>query len=326
MAEVTPVFLLSLPRSGSTLLQRLLAVSPEVATAAEPWFLLPLAFSTREVGTHNAYRQQTCAAALDDLSASLGDAAGASWPEMVARFAGDVYDELSPEGTRYFVDKTPRYALIAPELIEWFPTARFIVLWRNPLAAAASFTNTISEGTWRFWRNHVDLYDGLANLVDLVGSEARDRIVTVRYEDLVRDPHHELGRIGDHLDLDLDTAAATERLHRMPVGGRMGDHWGAERYDAVSDAPLDAWPAHYNTPVRRLWARRYLDWVGDERLGVMGYDRTELLDAIAGQRGGRLVSDAVRAVYGGLYVRANTSILDHSARSLVGRRPVETRS
>ena len=54
MTEVAPVFLLSLPRSGSTLLQRLLAVSPEVATAPEPWFLLPLVQSTRATGTHNA--------------------------------------------------------------------------------------------------------------------------------------------------------------------------------------------------------------------------------------------------------------------------------
>jgi hypothetical protein len=321
VAEVTPVFLLSLPRSGSTLLQRLLAVSPEVATAAEPWFLLPLAYSARQRGTHNAYGQPTCAAALDDLSANLGDATGASWPEMVARFAGEVYGELSPPGARWFVDKTPRYSLIAPELVRWFPEARFIVLWRNPLAAAASFTNTISEGTWRFWRNHVDLYDGLANLVDLVGGEAAERVVALRYEDLVREPEKELTRIGEHLDLDLDTARAVEAFNRVPVGGRLGDHWGAARFDAVSADPLDTWPAHYNTPVRRRWARRYLDWLGDDRLAVMGYDREELLAVIAGQRGGHVLSDAVRAVYGGLYVRANTSILDHSAGSLVGRRP-----
>jgi hypothetical protein len=321
VGDVTPVFLLSLPRSGSTLLQRLLAVSPEVATAPEPWFLLPLAYSTRVSGTHNDYRQQTCANALEILSGSLSGAAGTSWPEMVARFAGEIYDELSPPGTRFFVDKTPRYALIAPELASWFPDARFIVLWRNPLAAAASFTRTISEGTWRFWRNHVDLYDGLANLVDLVGSEARDRVVTVRYEDLVTDPSRELTRIGEHLGLGVDTDRATREFGQIPVPGRLGDHWGAARFDQVSDAPLDEWPSHYNSSVRRLWARRYLDWLGDDRLGLMGYDRADLLDQISGQRGGHVVSDAIRAVYGSLYVRVNTSILDHSARSLLGRRP-----
>jgi hypothetical protein len=53
----------------------------------------------------------------------------------------------------------------------------------------------------------------------------------------------------------------------------------------------------------------------------MGYDRADLLDQIKGQRGGRIGSDLVRALYGSLYTRLNTSILDHSAGSLLGRRP-----
>jgi hypothetical protein len=319
--DVTPVFLLSLPRSGSTLLQRLLAVSPEVATATEPWFLLPLAYSTRARGTHNDYQQPTCATALEGLSASLTESSGSSWPAMAARFAGEVYDELSPPGTRYFVDKTPRYSLITPELASWFPHAKFVVLWRNPLASAASFTRTICEGTWRFWRNHVDLYDGLANLVDLVEGDDLGRVVTVRYEDLVQDPDRELTRIGNHLDLDLDPGRATREFGAFPVSERLGDRWGAARFDQVSAAPLDEWPSHYDTSVRRLWARRYLDWLGDDRLAVMGYDRADLLDQIKGQRGGRIGSDLVRALYGSLYTRLNTSILDHSAGSLLGRRP-----
>ena len=36
-----PVFLFSLPRSGSTLLQRMLSCHPDIATHSELWFLLP---------------------------------------------------------------------------------------------------------------------------------------------------------------------------------------------------------------------------------------------------------------------------------------------
>lgn len=322
MAGVTPVFLLSLPRSGSTLLQRMLAVSPEIATAPEPWFLLPLVGSTRVEGTHTAYGQQTCAAALQGLSDGLAGASGTSWPEMVSRFAGQVYDELSPAGSRYFVDKTPRYSLIAHELHEWFPEAKFVVLWRNPLAAASSFTRSISEGTWRFWRNHVDLYDGLANLVDLVRADDGDRVLTLRYEDLVTAPTGPLERIGAHLGVDIDIAAATQDFDQVPVPGRIGDHWGAARFQSLSTAPMDEWQSHYDTPVRRRWARRYLAWLGDDRLDLMGYDRADLLAEIAGQRGGRVVSDSVRAVYGSVYTRVNTAILDHRASSLWGRRPM----
>ena len=40
--SVTPVFIFSLPRSGSTLTQRVLTAHDGVASAAEPWVLLPL--------------------------------------------------------------------------------------------------------------------------------------------------------------------------------------------------------------------------------------------------------------------------------------------
>ena len=39
---VKPVFLFSLPRSGSTMLQRALGRHPNIATLSESWFLLGL--------------------------------------------------------------------------------------------------------------------------------------------------------------------------------------------------------------------------------------------------------------------------------------------
>ncbi|MBA3701438.1 MAG: sulfotransferase [Rubrobacteraceae bacterium] len=43
----TPLFLLSLPRSGSTLAQRFLAAHDAIATASEPWILLPYFYTLR---------------------------------------------------------------------------------------------------------------------------------------------------------------------------------------------------------------------------------------------------------------------------------------
>ena len=42
MNKATPIFIISLPRSGSTLLQRILTSHESVASASEPWLLLPL--------------------------------------------------------------------------------------------------------------------------------------------------------------------------------------------------------------------------------------------------------------------------------------------
>src|SRR4051794_20194830 len=45
---ITPVFLFAAPRSGSTLLQRIIAANDEAATAAERWVLLPFLMAMRE--------------------------------------------------------------------------------------------------------------------------------------------------------------------------------------------------------------------------------------------------------------------------------------
>src|SRR5919107_2181016 len=44
-ARPTPLFLLSLPRSGSTLAQRILAAHGGIATTSEPWILLPYLYA-----------------------------------------------------------------------------------------------------------------------------------------------------------------------------------------------------------------------------------------------------------------------------------------
>ena len=66
--SVRPVFLLSLPRSGSTLVQRLLASHPEVATAAEPWVMLPHLYARRERGIAAEYTQPIAARAITEAA------------------------------------------------------------------------------------------------------------------------------------------------------------------------------------------------------------------------------------------------------------------
>ncbi|MFV1990599.1 MAG: sulfotransferase, partial [Acidimicrobiales bacterium] len=52
VSEIRPAFLLSLPRSGSTLLQRLLGAHSMVATVAEPWLLIPPLYALRDEGVY----------------------------------------------------------------------------------------------------------------------------------------------------------------------------------------------------------------------------------------------------------------------------------
>ena len=45
---IKPIFIFSITRSGSTLLQRVIAAHEGVATVSEPWVLLPYLYTLRE--------------------------------------------------------------------------------------------------------------------------------------------------------------------------------------------------------------------------------------------------------------------------------------
>ncbi len=192
-----------------------------------------------------------------------------------------LYEKASEPGARYFLDKTPRYSLVLDELFETFPDARAIFLWRNPLAVVASIAETWFQGRWAPYQHHVDLYAGLGGLV-AARQRYAGRTVEVRYEDLVTQPTAALQSILAYLDLGWDEAVVSD-LRTARLDGPVGDQVGVHRYSAVSRESIDCWKTTLAAPVRKAWCRRYLDWVGDERLAVMGYDREVLrkeLDAL----------------------------------------------
>jgi len=133
-----PVFIVSAPRSGSTLLFSLLGNSPDVWTVGGE--------------SHGLYRQfpHLAAADADFTSGALGPQHAD--PETVAQLRllylaslrnsrGEfLYDRLSQgqSAAGVFLEKTPRNALNIAFLLTVFPQARFIFLHRDPRGNIAS--------------------------------------------------------------------------------------------------------------------------------------------------------------------------------------------
>ena len=79
--------------------------------------------------------------------------------------------------------RRPPYAHFLPELAQTFPEAKFIALWRNPLAVVASIVETFCGGRWEPDRYPLSLYAALAALVEST-QQHPDRVWSVRFEDL----------------------------------------------------------------------------------------------------------------------------------------------
>jgi hypothetical protein len=269
-----PIFLLSLPRAGSTLVQRILAAHPEVSTAPEPWLLLPQAFALRERGVLAPYGQVPAARAIREFASGLpqGDE---DYVAELRRFILALYRKASGGRGRYFLDKTPRYHLIADELRRIFPEARLLFLWRNPLAVVASAVATWGKGKWQPDRWRIDLLEGPHNLVGAYERHGEDAFA-VRYEDLIQDPMATWPRLFEHLELSFDPSVL-DALPSVQLQARMGDRTGSARYERLSTEPLEKWKTVMSSPVRKRWCRAYLSRLGGRTLNAMGYELPSLL-------------------------------------------------
>jgi hypothetical protein len=273
---VRPLFLLSLPRSGSTLVQRVLAAHPEVATVSEPWLLLPQLYATRPSGARAEYSHAMGAEALQDFYAAL-PGGREDYRAAVRDFALDLYRRAGGDGRAYFLDKTPRYHAVAPELVELFEDAKLVFLWRNPLSVMASLLDTFRLGRLEPHNFAFDLFDGVDNLV-AARHAAGERAHGVRYEDLVDDGDAGWRALFDYLELDFDPALPS-RFADVELHGRYGDRTRTREIRASS---LDAWRPKAATRVGNAWCRRYVRWIGPERMAAMGYDHDALLREVAG--------------------------------------------
>jgi hypothetical protein len=252
-------------------------------------------YSLRRPGVLTEYGHGTAVRAIEDFCDAL-PAGREEYLTELRHLVLALYHSAAGDA-RYFVDKTPRYHLVAHEIMELFPDAKFIFLWRQPLAVAASMIEAFGDGRWTLEKYAVDLWDGVENLA--AANRPNDpRRVSLRFEDVVTDPQGELTKLFDFLQLDSGDADPSA-FEQLMLPGRMGRP-GMEQYSTVSAEPLDKWRETMGSWYRKRWCRRYLERLGPQRLALMGYNYDDLMSEVAeldeSTRG--IASDVARTAYG----------------------------
>jgi hypothetical protein len=265
---IQPIFLFSISRAGSTLVQRIIAAHDGIATASEPWLLLPHAYTLRARGVDAEYVHPLLVTAIEDFAATLPEG-GDDYAEELRRFALRLYEKAAGPDAAYFLDKSPPYCLIAEEIMRLFPEGKFVFLWRNPLSVIASLIDT--WGPWRPTFMSSDLFIGLPRLTAAYETH-RDEA----HEDLSAPDEGAWQELMSYLGVEFEPRALTD-FADVELPGRMGDPTGRKRYKALSAEPGQKWRKTLASPLRREWCRRYLRFLGRERLALMGYDLDSLL-------------------------------------------------
>ena len=270
-------FIISQPRAGSTLLQRLLATHPQIQTIGEPWLAIPFVYALREKGVSSEYIHVSLAQGFGEFVSKMPGGREDYFREVRAMLER-MQEKISAPDKTYFLDKTPRYHLILEELPEIFPDAKFLVLWRNPLAVVASILNTWQKGRFDLCYYEQDIFRGPLNILSFVDKRAA-AVCELRYEDLVARPEESVRRVTDFLELPpLATVALPEKDPLKEA--KLGDKTGIQKFQSVSAAPVEEWKSAFASPLRKFWAKRYLEFLGGESLKKMGYSTDELLASI----------------------------------------------
>ena len=190
-AAATHVFLLGYPRSGTTLIENVLASAPNVVALEERDTLADIDAALLP----NDGRMPP----LDDLDAALlARLRIAYWARVVA-LAGPV------EG-KVFVDMNPFNGIKLPILARLFPTARFVVMRRDPrdvLLSCFRVNFTAGAGAWAFsdLEEAARHYDALMRLTDTARAMLPIACHDIRYDRLVQDFEPTVRALADFIGL-----------------------------------------------------------------------------------------------------------------------------
>lgn len=203
-----PVFIVGMPRSGTTLVEQILSSHPAIHGAGELGFMLDLVASLKELDPTSA---QSHADRVRDLSQQqLGD--------MSARYVGDL-QTLQP-GAERILDKLPGNYFRLGVVFLLFPRVRIIHCKRDPMDTCWSCYQQNFEQGLLFTNDLENLgfaYRGYTRLMAHWHSVFPGQILDVHYEDLLDDPETHSRELLQHCGIDWDPAVLEFHRQQRPV-------------------------------------------------------------------------------------------------------------
>jgi hypothetical protein len=272
-------YVISPPRSGSTLLMRILNATSHIYSRPEPHIVGPLAhLGYWDVVEKAPYDQLQAQQAIRELVGALPGGEQDYWDACRAYLDVLYGRSLSTAkgGERYFLDKTPANALVLPFLSQVYPKARYIILTRHPAAIFSSYAQSFFDGDYEAAYRFNPI---LSRYIPVMADFLRKRPAPchhVRYEDLVANPEAELRRISEFLEIPFEPEALN--YNRKEVSGEgLGDPIGVKQHDRPVTSSVEKWVTEFAAdPRKHQIVAEQLNGVPPEDLEVWGNPKDSL--------------------------------------------------
>ncbi len=197
-ANDEPIFIVGLPRSGTTLLERILSGHSRV-TAAGELGVFPAALARAMAGM----RGDTARSATAFVETALEiDAAG-----LGRAYLEDARPQV--DQARHFIDKLPRNYLHCGLIHAALPRARIIAVERDPMDTCYAMYQSLLSAHYAFSFDLQDLgryYVAWTRLMAHWHSVLGDAMLTVKYEELVTTPEAVARLVTDFCGLEWEDA------------------------------------------------------------------------------------------------------------------------
>ena len=206
--DASPIFVVGLPRSGSTLIEQILASHSMVEGTSELPYLGQVATS---------------------LSRNRAD--GVNYPQAVRELGSTHFDMLGKdylrraqlhrtEGTQHFVDKMPNNFPSIGLIHLILPNAKIVDARRYPLDSCLSCYRQLFARGQTFTYDLTDIgeyYLQYERMMDHWHEVLPDRVLTVQYEEMVTDFENQVRRLIDYCGLPWEDACSSFHETDRPV-------------------------------------------------------------------------------------------------------------
>jgi hypothetical protein len=202
----TPIFIVGLPRTGTTLTERIISSHSQVETVGETQFL------------QMVLRRESGVQSIENMNSDMIEALIDKDPEVIAKgYIDSVNYRLAKEP--FFIDKLPFNFLFLGFIAKAWPDARIIHLGRNPMDACFSMYKQIFTWAYKFSYSLDGLgqyyvaYDRLRNHWREV---LQDRLIEVEYESLVSDTENQTRQLLEKLGLSFEQSCLDFDENKAP--------------------------------------------------------------------------------------------------------------
>jgi uncharacterized protein (DUF3084 family) len=273
------IFLISQPRAGSTMTQRILGTHPEVFTHSEPWILLHPLHAMKPDNLASVFNSDIYSSALGDFISALPQGEK-EYREVISKAYQDLYQSiLDKHQKKLYLDKTPRYYLIIQELLDYYPEAQFIFLWRNPAAVISSILNTwVKDSLYSLSEYKADLLYAPKLMLDGI-KLLENKAFVLKYEDLLSSPARNIRSVCKHLGINY-LPNMFNYGSESDVKWKYGDKGTVYERNKPDALIADNWQKMLINPQTFRLVSDYITFLGEELLQEMGYSYSEIIKII----------------------------------------------